>query len=520
MKKRLKIFFTIFTVIVLSFGCTDLSETLYSEVRQDDYFKTEEEVISAIAPVYGGMRGFVNDTWQLATHSTDETLTPEKALGHWYGADWPLINSHKWTPQHVLFNNAWNFNFRLINTANKVLHQLENAENMDMDLKSLFVGELKMVRGWAYYNLIDMFGNVPLVTSWVMDDITPPTTPRAEVFSAIVSDLESNIESLSDRVDASTYGRFNKYAAYALLAKYYLNAEVWTSTPQWDKVIEYCDKIMASENYFLANNYFENFAIKNENSKENIFVIPYDPIYTQWGNTIPWRALHFSQSEQFGLKMIPWNGFTAVPSFIHSFDPEDKRLKGWLWGQQFSAKGDSLYCSQESKGKPLNLTIDYVNTYNPNDGITYNAGYALEFMGARFAKYEYGSWLNTADNDFVIYRYADVLLMKAEALARQNGGIATADAVNLVNSIRGRAFTSSSKIYTTSTLTLDALLAERGWEFYGEGFRRNDLVRFGKFIRGTWEFYDRSWETESYNLYPIPQNQINSNPDLTQNPGY
>jgi hypothetical protein len=520
MKKLLPYIFTGLIITGLSSACTDLGETLYSEVLQDNYFKTEEEVISAISPVYGNLRGFVNDTWQLGTHSSDESLTPEKALGHWFGEDWPLINSHKWTPQHVRLNNAWNFNFTLVNTANKVLYQLESVENMDAELKSLFIAELKMIRGWAYYNLIDLFGNVPLVTGWVLEDDTPPTTPRTELFNAIVSDLESNVEALSDKVDASTYGRFNKYAGYALLAKFYLNAEAWTGTPQWNKVIEYCDKIIGSEQYTITDDYFDNFMINNEDSKENIFVIPYDQIYTTWGNTIPWRALHYAQSEQFGLQMIPWNGFTAIPSFIYSFDPDDKRLKGWLYGQQYSASGELLYCSQESKGKPLNLTIDYINIYDPNDGITYNASYALEFMGARFAKYEYGAFLNTAENDFAIYRYADVLLMKAEVLMRQNSGTATDEAVNLVNLVRERAFDSASKLYTTSTLTLDVLLAERGWEFYCEGFRRNDLVRFGKFIKGSWEFYDRSWETETYNLFPIPQNQIDANPDLIQNPGY
>lgn len=519
--KRFSIYILMALIVSgLSFACTDLNETLYSEVGEDDYFQTEEEVISGIASVYANMRGFVNDTWQLGTHSTDETLTPEKALGHWFGEDWPLINSHRWTSQHVRFNNAWNFNFTLVNTANRVLHQLEGAENMEPDVQSTFVAELKMIRGWAYYNLIDLFGNVPLVTNWVIEDDSPPTTPREEVFQAIVDDIESNVELLSDNVDGSTYGRFNKYTGYALLAKFYLNAEVWTGAPQWDKVIEYCNKIINSGNYSLTTNYFDNFLINNEDSDGNIFVIPYDEINAA-GNTIHMRALHYAQSEQFGLEAIPWNGFTAVPSFIHSFDPDDKRLEGWLWGQQFSASGDTLYANQESSGQPLHLTIEYENIFDPEDNTTYNAGYALEFMGARFAKYEYGGYGSAADNDFVIYRYADILLMKAEALMRQNGGVVTDEALNLVNSLRERVFDDPAKLYTSnSSLTFDELLAERGWELYGEGYRRNDLIRFGEFINGTWEFYDRSWETEDYNLFPIPQNQLNSNPNLVQNPGY
>lgn len=514
-----KIFIAGFIFLGIVTSCTDLDETLYSQILQDEFFQTEEEVIAAIAPVYGNLRNFTGNTWQLGTHSTDESLTPEKALGHWYGEDWPLINSHKWNTQHVRFNGAWNDNFTIVNTANKVLYQLESVTEMSPELKSQFVAELKLVRGFGYYHLIDLFGNVPLIVDWEIEDDTPPNVQRAEIFNFIVDDIESNIQFLSDQVNNSTYGRFHKYAAYALLAKYYLNAEVWTGIPQWNKVIESCDNIIESGKFSLTDNYFDNFLIANENSKENIFVIPYDEIYAT-GNSIHMRALHYAQRNQFNLRATPWNGFTAVPSFIHSFDSEDKRLKGWLWGQQYSSSGQMLYCNQESSGKPLILTIDYENVFDPDDPVIYGPTYALEFMGARFAKYEYWNFTGSANNDFVVFRYADILLMKAEALMRQNGGIATPEAVELVNLVRARAFDDPSKLYSLTTLTLDALLAERGWEFYCEGFRRNDLVRFNKFIKGTWEFYDRSWETEDYNLFPIPQPQINANPDLKQNPGY
>jgi hypothetical protein len=122
-------------------------------------------------------------------------------------------------------------------------------------------------------------------------------------------------------------------------------------------------------------------------------------------------------------------------------------------------------------------------------------------------------------NDFVVFRYADVLLMKAEALMRKNGGAATQEAVDLVNQVRARAFPGDdSKLYTTSTLTLYAILAERGWELSGEGWRRNDLIRFGKY-NDPCDFRPIAAD-EHYNLFPIPQDQINANPNLNQNPGY
>ncbi len=525
MKKLFKIYFTILLVLGAVSSCTDLSEDLYSEILQDKYFQTQEEVISAIAPVYGNMRVFTNDMWDLNTHCTDQTLIPTRALGHWYdGGHWQRVHEHTWTPETPQINGAWGFNYTLINNSNKVIYQLESLQDMDADLKALFAAELKMIRGFGYYNLIDFFGNVPKVTSWVVEDETPPTTPRAEVFNFIVNDIETNVEKLSDKVDNTTYGRFNKYAGYAMLAKFYLNSQEWTGTAKWDKVIEYCDKIISSGKYSLSANIFDNFLIKNEGSKENIFVIPYDEVYTNaWGTnfTLFWRGMHYAHQYTYGTSMGPWNGFCALPGFIHSFDADDKRATGWLRGQQYSSTGEPLKGSQESNGKLLNLTVDFINIYNPTDGVTYNHQLALEFMGARFAKYQYGPIQGVSmGNDFVVYRYADILMMKAEALMRKNGGNATAAAVELVNQVRARSVSNPAKLYTTATLTTDALLAERGWEFNGEAMRRNDLIRFGKFIKGTWQFANRSAETPARKLFPIPQPQIAANPDLTQNPGY
>ena len=124
-------------------------------------------------------------------------------------------------------------------------------------------------------------------------------------------------------------------------------------------------------------------------------------------------------------------------------------------------------------------------------------------------------------NDFAMFRYADILLLKAEALMRKNGGVATSAAVELVNQVRGRAFSAEDFVpLTSATLTMDQLLLERSFELYFEGTRRQDLIRWGQFVRGTWEFYDRSDEGDYRNVYPIPQWQINVNPNLHQNPGY
>lgn len=520
MKAKSNIFKIGIMGLVLLFSCTDLSETLYDEIPQEEFFKTEEELVSAFAPLYGNLRSFCGDMWDLNSIVTDQTVVPTKDGGHWYeGGHFQRLHEHTWTPETPQINYPWNFNYNLINNANKLLYQIEGVDSMEESLKALFVAELKMIRGFAYYNLIDLYGNIPLILKWDQEDRAPTNKPRKEVFDFVVNDIETSINDLSDKVDATTYGRFHLYAAYTLLAKFYLNAEVWTGSSNWDKVIEYCDKVINSGKFVLEPNYFNNFLINNENSKENIFVIPYDEVYTADSHLyFHLRCLHYSNKFTYGFSASPWNGHTAIPSFIHSFDEEDKRLEGWLIGQQYSSSGDTLYCNQGVTG-PLIYTIDFVNVFNPNDGVTYDHTFMLEFMGARFAKYEYGPTTGSMSNDYAVYRYADILMTKAEAIMRKNNGVATSDAVDLINQVRGRSLP-PEKLYSTSTLTMDALLAERGWEFYGEAVRRNDLVRFNKFVNGTWEFYDRSNESSTRNLFPIPQPQINANPNLSQNPGY
>ena len=124
-------------------------------------------------------------------------------------------------------------------------------------------------------------------------------------------------------------------------------------------------------------------------------------------------------------------------------------------------------------------------------------------------------------NDLPVYRLSDVMLLKAEAIMRKNGGVATQEAVDLVNAVRSRAFAEpAGHLFTIGTLTLDDILQEREWGLYYEGHRRTDLIRYGKFVRGTWEFFDRSNEGDHRNVFPIPQAQINANPNLKQNPGY
>ncbi len=528
MKRNIKSELTLFLSISLMFSCTDLKETVYSEILKDNYYKNEQEIIAALAPAYGGLRG-IESLWEAAALATDEAVIPTRGKDWYDGGIYLRLHEHNWQPELSYFGSIWSYGFGRVNKANQLIFQLEQVEDkMDPAFYSQFVGELKIIRAFGYYQLIDHFGNVPIIDrfdvpeGFLPENNTDFAEGRAEVFSFIERDILDNVDALSENKDQSTYGRFNKFAALALLAKLYINAETWTGTAKWDECIAACDAIIGSGKYILEGDYLANFLGKNEGSTENIFVIPYDGLKTDWEFILYWTSLHPSLRAKYNTTNGPWNGLCAIPSHVKSFDPDDRRSNGWLSGLQYSATGEVLKCAYESVPNDLNLTVDFVNIYNPGDPAVYNHVNALEYHGARFVKYQitpYPSW--SMENDRVVFRLGDIMLLKAEALIRKNGGMATQEAVDLVNDVRERSFADPvAHQYTTESLTLDALLQERSWELYMECVRRNDLVRFGKFVRGTWEFFDRSAEEDYRNVYPIPQSQINSNPKLIQNPGY
>ncbi len=511
-------------------SCIDLDEVVYSDVLSENFYRTEEEIISALAPAYGNLRNLAHrNVWHQASYSTDEILYPTRGR-HWYdGGHFQRFHEHTWTPETPHFNNAWNIFFRWVNESNMLVFQLEKLD-MNPDLKAAFISELRIIRALGYWHLLCNFGNVPIVDRFDVEQGFSPSnnsnfqTGRQQLFEFIENDLTGNLPNLNQNKDRSTYGRFNAWAAHALALKLYINAEVWTGTPRWDEAIAHADAIIDSELFSLEDNYFSNFLAENSGSNENIFVAPFNE--TQTGRNMSNMAFinfhHYQMGQVFGTPRGGNNGVCALPSHYHSFHEDDLRRRGWLVGQQRSAStGALLACTEESAPNPLEYTADFVNLYDPEDLSVYDHKNALEYHGARFVKYQIAYTSGNMGNDLAVFRYADILLLKAEALIRKNNGVVTQNEVDLVNQVRARAFIDPEPhLYTTATLTLDELLAERSREFYNEGMRRNDLVRFGKFVRGTWEFADRSGEGDYRNVYPIPQQQRNVNPNLNQNPNY
>ncbi|MEL6988562.1 MAG: RagB/SusD family nutrient uptake outer membrane protein, partial [Bacteroidota bacterium] len=290
----------------------------------------------------------------------------------------------------------------------------------------------------------------------------------------------------------------------------------YTGTAQWDNAIAACDEIINSGLYSLEGNYFANFAVENASSSENIFVIPYDAVNAGGFNLVQ-MTLHYESQKTFRTVDQPWNGYCVLADFYNSFEDTDVRFTGgsraygvMLHGPQRDADGNLL--RDEADGWYEDNAFDgdaRVVVFDPN--INELAPGAWRDGGARLSKYEYEVGTpNTMSNDFAIYRYGEVLLNKAEALWRKNGGDATA--LELVNMIRER-----SGVDAFGSLDADNLLAERGREMCFEAKRRPDLIRFGRWNDAWWE---KNASEPFKTLMPIPADQITLNDNLDQNPGY
>ncbi|HMT53772.1 MAG TPA: RagB/SusD family nutrient uptake outer membrane protein [Saprospiraceae bacterium] len=506
--------FYLFSLSLLLFSCSDLEPEFKDVATADNFFENDAAFISALGAGYTNLYGIANHgtLFSLQEVASDEAAIPVKGSDWEDGNQWVRTHRHQFSTGDGVFGNVWNFAYGGINTCNRLLATFESVDNPN---SAAFIAELRVLRAFYYLQLLDVFGNIPLVTSFdVPVDYKPATETRAKIYEFVENELKTQGALLSKDVNSSTYARVNYYVAQAMLSQLYLNANEYKGSPEFDKAIAAADEIINSGKYSLESSYFANFAINNGSSKENIFVIPYDKVNAA-GFNLPVMTLHYESQKTFKFTEQPWNGYTSLADFYNSFEDTDIRKTGggrgygvMLAGPQYAADGtrledkaDSWYPDGDTDGRLVNLNPE-INQLAPKAG---------RDAGARFSKYEYeiGGTSNMS-NDFVLFRYGEVLLNKAEALWRKNSGDATA--LELVNMIRTRA-----GVAPFASLTADNFLAERGRELCFEMKRRTDLIRFGKYDDAWWE----KPVSEPYKkLMPIPAAQIVLNPNLKQNDGY
>ncbi len=493
--------------LFLIISCTDLDETLYSQLDNEKFLQTDEEILSALGAAYSGLRTYQNNNhlWTIYC-TTDEVAIPGRTGGDWAGdGQDQQMTDHTWTVNNRFFKGSWEAFFSQVNNCNRIIYQLEG---LDPEKYATYISEVKTIRALWYLWLVDMWGNVPIVDRFdVPQDYLPATSSRAEVYGFIERELMENISNLSTDKTSTTYARADYWTAKAILAKLYLNAEVYTGTPQWQKALDACNEIIESGQFTFSTTYGENFTSENQNSTEAIFAIPFDDIYTEWGWILPLVSLHYSSQQTFNLTNGPWNGLSVQTEFFQMYEEGDiRRSHNFLFGPQYASPGEPIVDSGyepelDPDGPQVNFTPEFVSLYN-----------TIRQSGVRIKKWEIEMGGNGfLNSDFFVFRYSDILLMKAEILWRIDPG--STEALALVNQIRERA-----GILPLTSLGEQDLLDERGRELFMEGWRRSDMIRFDKYNEPT---IFKPWVSEEFRrLYPIPKDQLDANPNLDPNPGY
>lgn len=506
----------VWTVAGLSFSCTDLNEELKSELEQGT---SNVNVADLLTGAYTAMYTpyHQDQRWVLEEISSDAAMAPTR------GGDWDdngvyrAIHQHTWNQDNSFMNSTFNSLLTIQFQASNVLRSDPNPRQ---------AAEARFIRALSMYDVLSLWGMVPYRED--LDDfkVPPVTLQTQEAIDFIASELNEIMDGLPSGGEAYVA---NKNAARTLLMKLYLNKGTFLNreNPTFDaadmnQVITLANAVTASGEYSISapGKYFDNFAPNNDAvSTENIFTL-YNEFGVRGGSVDrTWNTIaHYN--------MTPggWNGWCTLSGFYDLFDEGDERLGiaydypadtmdnpgnrrnvGFFVGQQYNLETDAPLMARNPSSQPLVFTPEVTLR---------TSGNTLETAGIRVMKYafDYGVPSGQRNNDWVVFRYADVLLMQAEAILRGGSG-SEADARALVNSIR-----ENRSVEPLATLTLDNLLDERGRELYWEGWRRQDLIRFGKFLE-PWQ--EKPADAGPHTLvYPIPSQQIAVNPNLTQNPGY
>jgi len=519
-------------ILIFNFGCTDLDVPVVSELTPDIFPKTEADFVAVSSAAYSALTHKRWDyMWLSQCMSTDEMIITADG-GRWYDAGrWMEVFLHTYNKDSRIPRYIWEYGFTGISTCNQVLAILGDAPESDQ--KRVAFAEIKCVRAWFVYLMMDNFGDIPLVTTFGEEETT--RSSRADVYTFIEDELLAALPDLNTNVDQSTYGRPTKWMAYTLLAKLYLNSVVYTGTARWNDVVSMCDAVISEANtnstFALDADWLGMFDIDNgPQIKDFIWAIPFDrnqikrQMYGRW-----WLERHLQA--QFELPYTPSGSARTIPEHYALFtqDPNDVREKIWLKGLQYFDDGSPVMIETTNKGYDhnydgpnpdeviqvqLNLTPDIVfwdvSTFETGNDLK---GLMLGYRCNKFYcdKYSLDRYQN---NDHPVFRYADILLMKAEAILRGASPTMGQTALDLVNMVHVRA---GATAYGTGDVDLDELLDERGREFTNEWWRRNDLIRFGR--------YEDTWLVKTDNdpnkrIYPIPQTALDVNPLLGQNPGY
>jgi hypothetical protein len=515
------------STILVGVSCTNLDEQVLDGVVLSNTGGATVNASSILVSTYEGLRGFQDQDKMFALDemSTDALVGPTRG-GDWDDAGkWRQLHNHTWASDNVEIRNAWNSLLSQVYNCNLVIENGTAPQKI----------QARFLRAFYYYNVIDLFGQVPYREAGSVLTADPKVWTRQEATTFVISELEAIMSSLPARVagDASIA---NADAAHFLLAKLYLNKGVFNATDaagpytfaaaDMTKVVTNVDAITGT----LATDYWDNFKPANNTSPEILFSSKNIRGGQGGGIQSRWRmGMHYQQTPD------GWNGFATVAEYYNRFNPNDRRINnadqyildafgnnvGFQVGQMKNGKNrDANGKDKDANGVAYtNIPAGTVNLKDRNGKpLIFTAALtlvisdvsAIETAGIRSQKYiPDEANLGTPENDYVLMRYSDALLMKAEAILR--GGTGVNDVTKFAQLI------SRTNVAGTVPTTLDAIYAERGRELWYEGWRRNDMVRFGKFLDA--RALKPSVSDKKYILFPIPADAL-FNANIKQNPGY
>lgn len=521
-------------ILTLSAGmlfssCTkDLDRTPTYGLTADKLYQNEAGYRSGLAKVYGGLAltgnngpdgsgdlggidegfsSYLRNYWNLQELSTDEAVIA------WNDQTIKDFHEMDWTPADNFNRALYSRIFYQITLANAFIRESEEStvsgrgiSGADADKIKTYHAEARFLRALSYWHALDLYGNPTFVTE---DDpvgsFLPPQTNKADLFAYIETELKA-IENALPNPMQNEYGRADKAAVWMLLANLYLNAKTYINADRYTDAVTYSSKVIAG-GYTLEPTYANLFLADNHRSKELVFAVPFDGVSTRtWGGTT--YLVHapiggsMKATDDFGVDAA-WGGLRTTKALVEKFtDPTgatDKRAMFYSNGQT--------------------LEINNIGEFKE--------GFSITKWKNKTSTGQNGKNLTWVDTDFPMFRLAEAYLIYAEAVLRGGSGGSTANALQYINALRQRAYgNTSGNINNITDLTLNFILDERARELQWEGKRRTDLVRYGRFTSSD---YLWPWKGgvqggtavgEFRNLYPIPAPEINTNPNLKQNPGY
>jgi starch-binding outer membrane protein, SusD/RagB family len=521
---------------LLMLGCSmflgsclkDLDREPFIEVTSASVYKDPANYKAVLAKLYAGLavsgqqgpagkpdisgidEGF---STYLRQYWKAQELTTDEAVIAWLDGSLPDYHEMDWSSGNEFVAAMYNRMFYQITQCNEFIRESTPAKLAERGIGgtdatdiATYGTEARFLRALSYWHALDMFGNVPFVTERdLVGSNLPNQTTRNELFNYIEKELQEIIE-LLPAAGTNEYGRADRAAAATLLGKLYLNAEIYIGQEKYTQCVECCKAVIESNVYSLDGQYRNTFLCDNDNSPEVIFPIRFDGLQTQ-----TWGGMTFLVHAPIGGSMVAsefgvdggWGGLRTTSRFVDYFvdttGTTDTRAMFHFDGQTREI--------QEIK------TFDFGYPITKYRNVDQQGNQGSDATG------------KFPDNDFPMFRLADVYLMAAEAVARGGVGYSAPQALEMMNMVVRRAHSASTD-YDIANLTLDNIFNERTRELYWEGHRRTDLIRYGKFTGGSylWDWKGNVLEGQSVsdhlNLFPIPAADLIANPKLQQNPGY